>query len=95
MDKVKQFRNIAEEIASLYERKNSDYGDSFGETFEKLGIISAITRMSDKMNRIISLSTTNQQKVNDEAVEDTLKDLAAYSIMTLIEINNRKVCSSK
>lgn len=90
IDKVAQFKSIANSLASLYERKNSDYGDSFGETFKKLGIISSITRMSDKMNRIISLTTKENQKVNDESISDTLMDLASYSIMTLIELGYGK-----
>lgn len=90
IDKVAQFKSIANSLASLYERKNSDYGDSFGETFKKLGIISSITRMSDKMNRIISLTTKKNQKVNDESIADTLMDLASYSIMTLIELGYGK-----
>lgn len=90
IDKVAQFKSIANFLASLYERKNSDYGDSFGETFKKLGIISSITRMSDKVNRIISLTTKKNQKVNDESIADTLMDLASYSIMTLIELGYGK-----
>lgn len=86
MDKVEQFRNIAKGLADLYERKNSDYGDSFGKTFQSLGIISAITRISDKYNRIVSLATNKEQKVKDEAIEDTLRDMASYCIMTLIEL---------
>lgn len=86
MNKVYRFRNIANSLADLYEKKNHDYGDSFGKTFQSLGIISAITRISDKYNRIVSLATTKEQKVKDEAIEDTLKDMASYCIMTLIEL---------
>jgi len=46
--------------------------------------------MSDKMNRIISLTTKKNQKVNDESIADTLMDLASYSIMTLIELGYGK-----
>ena len=52
-----KFKDITEEMNALYERKNHDYGNSFSETFRKLGIISAATRMLDKMNRIVSLVT--------------------------------------
>ena len=52
MNKVKKFEEIANELTSLYEKKNACYGDSFGQTFEKLGIISAVTRISDKFNRL-------------------------------------------
>lgn len=60
-----KFKDITEEMNALYDRKNHDYGNSFSETFRKLGIISAATRMLDKMNRIVSLVTKDQQKVND------------------------------
>ena len=69
-----KFKDITEEMNALYERKNHDYGNSFSETFRKLGIISAATRMLDKMNRIVSLVTKDQQKVNDESLRDTLID---------------------
>lgn len=76
---------ICADLALTYRNKNHDYGDSFGETFQKLGIISAITRISDKTNRLQSLATKTA-KVTDEKIEDTLMDLANYAIMTLIEI---------
>ena len=83
---VSRFREITNQMADLYERKNHDYGDSFGETFRKLGPISAITRITDKYNRIVSLTTKGEQKVDGEAIEDTLIDLANYAIMTVMEM---------
>ena len=56
MDKVEIFREIADSLGNLYEKKNKAYGDSFGSTFEKLGIISAVTRISDKHNRLVNLA---------------------------------------
>lgn len=88
MDKVEQFKEIADSLSVLYAKKNEDYGDSFGKTFEELGIISAVTRMSDKMNRIKSLAIKGSN--NFESIEDTLRDLASYSIMTLVEIDRLK-----
>ena len=85
-----KFKDITEEMNSLYERKNHDYGNSFSETFRKLGIISAATRMLDKMNRIVSLVTKDQQKVNDESLRDTLIDIANYAVMTIMEIDKKK-----
>lgn len=85
-----KFKDITEEMNALYERKNHDYGNSFSETFRKLGIISAATRMLDKMNRIVSLVTKDQQKVNDESLRDTLIDIANYAIMTIMEIDKKK-----
>lgn len=87
---VEQFKQIAKEISELYEKKNKAYGNSFGDTYKKLGIISAITRISDKYNRICNLATSPNINDLNESIEDTLKDLAAYAIMTLIEIQNKK-----
>ena len=85
-----KFKDITEEMNALYERKNHDYGNSFSETFRKLGIISATTRMLDKMNRIVSLVTKDQQKVNDESLRDTLIDIANYAVMTIMELDKKK-----
>ena len=84
MTRVEKFKQIAEEITALYEKKDKAYGNSFGETYEKLGIISAVTRISDKYNRLCNLATNPNVDDLGESLEDTLKDLAAYSIMTLI-----------
>lgn len=87
MDKQQEFKNITTEMSELYKAKNHDYGDAFGQTFAELGIISAITRISDKTNRLKSLATKDQL-VDDERIEDTLMDLANYAVMTLIELRD-------
>ena len=87
--KVERFKEIANDLAELYEKKNADYGDSFGETYQKLGVISAITRMTDKLNRFTNLNLKGNQKVNNETLKDTILDLAAYAIMTAIEIERK------
>ena len=89
MDKIEKFKQITKEMIELYEKKNHDYGDSFGETYQKLGLISAVTRITDKVNRLQSLST-KEQKINDESIRDTLIDLADYAVMTIIEMDNEK-----
>lgn len=86
MTRAERFRTIAEQIACLYEQKNAAYGNSFGETYAKLGIVSAATRISDKVNRLCSLAVNPNIDDLGESIEDTLKDLAAYSIMTIIEL---------
>lgn len=80
-DLVAKHKEICEKLNKIYEKKNHDYGDSFGETYNELGIISYITRMNDKMNRLKTLVKTDNQ-VKDESVSDTLLDLANYAIMT-------------
>ena len=91
-NKTEQHREICEKLNEIYKKKNKDYGDSFGETFRKLGIISAITRISDKYNRICSLATKSEseRQVKDETIRDTLLDMANYCIMTIIELDTQK-----
>ena len=84
---MRTFKEITNEMEALYERKNKDYGNSFGDTYERLGIISAVTRIQDKTNRLVNLVTGKQQAVNDESVRDTLIDLANYAVMTLVEMS--------
>lgn len=92
MNKIERHLEIVQSLNQLYASKNSDYGDSFGETYCKLGIISALTRISDKYNRLISLATKpeEERKVRDESIQDTLLDLSNYCIMTVIEMEVEK-----
>ena len=86
MTRVEHFTNIAEDITALYEKKDKAYGSSFQTTYEKLGIISAVTRISDKYNRLCNLATNKDIDNLGESIEDTLKDMAAYCIMTIMEL---------
>lgn len=90
MTNVDHFKQIAYTLALLYERKNNAYGNSFGDTFNRLGITSAVTRISDKYNRLCNLATHPNIDNLGESIEDTLMDLASYSIMTLMELDKQK-----
>lgn len=84
---VVAFSRIANELAELYSRKNHDYGDSFGKSVGRYGLVSALTRISDKFNRLEQLVLNRDDvQVKDERLEDTLKDLASYCIMTLVAL---------
>ena len=89
MDKIQRFCEITESLCNLYEKKNRAYGDSFGSTYQKLGIISAVTRISDKYNRLCNLATNLDIDNLGESIEDTLQDLASYAIMTIIELKKK------
>ena len=56
MTLVEQHKKICDNLNKIYEKKNHDYGNSFGETYKDLGIISAVTRISDKFNRLKTLA---------------------------------------
>lgn len=92
MTKIEQHKVICEQLNSIYQSKNHDYGDSFDKTFQSLGVISALTRITDKYNRAVSLCTKSKfdQKVMDESIEDTFMDMANYCIMTLIELQGER-----
>ena len=90
-NKVDKFKEIVDGMLDLYQRKQADYGDSAAKTFDEWGLISFLVRMEDKMNRAISLTKKKENpKVADEKIEDTLIDLANYSIMALIELDRAK-----
>lgn len=89
-NKENPFDAIIAEIQQLHENKNADYGDSFAKSVEKYGLISALTRISDKFNRAEQLILGNEAKVKDEKLRDTLIDLASYAIMTIVELDKQK-----
>lgn len=85
---IEQFKEITDSLCRLYEMKNRCYNNSFGDTYKKLGIISAVTRISDKYNRLCNLATNPDIDNLGESIEDTLRDMASYCIMTLMEMKN-------
>lgn len=88
-EKVQQFIDITTDMSKIYAAKNHDYGNSFEQSCDKFGIIASVVRLEDKMNRIESL-TVQKAKVKDESIKDTLLDLANYSIMTVMWLNNKQ-----
>ena len=76
------FAQTLENMLITHEAKNHDYGNSFDITCDTFGIVAALVRMWDKLNRLTSLSKTQDRKVVDEKIEDTLLDLANYAVMT-------------
>lgn len=86
-DKIKKHSDICKEMNELYAKKNEDYGDSFAKSYEEYGMAMSCIRLEDKLNRLKSLTLKDKKaKVNDESIEDTLKDLANYAVMTIIEL---------
>lgn len=91
MKKVEQHSIISRELTELYERKNADYGDSFGKSYAEYGLAMPCIRLEDKLNRLKNLTLRNgKQQIAEESIRDTLMDLANYAIMTIIEIDREK-----
>lgn len=82
---VNEHGKICKELNALYSAKNHDYGDSFRKTREIVPA-SILVRLHDKLGRLDSLLMAPETaKVKDESIDDTLKDLANYAIMELVE----------
>lgn len=85
-NKIERFKKLTDQLCEIYKKKNQDYGDSFSKTFKDFGLISAVTRIADKINRYDQL-TENERQVEDETIKDTLMDMAGYCIMTVMEMD--------
>lgn len=88
MSKENKFRAIVNEMADLYEKKNSNYGDSFAKLYEELGAIAGLVPLWNKLHRATNLVKGDSS--NFESLEDTFKDLACYAVMNLIELEKTK-----
>ena len=89
-DNVHAHLEVCGELNVVYERKNADYGDSFAQSLDKHGLIAAIVRMDDKLNRVTSLNSSGDIQVTDESLRDTVMDLANYAIMTVMWMDSIK-----
>jgi hypothetical protein len=85
-----RYHEILWEMSLLHDRKAADYGT--GEdplanirASEEFGIpawLGAVLRGNDKMTRIKSF--TINKRLENESLEDSLKDLAAYALISLL-----------
>lgn len=89
-DKVETFATIVKEMTELYAKKNHDYGNSFDEGCDKIGTGYPLGRLLDKMNRLIACMGKEDEMQVNESIEDTLTDLACYSVMTLSYLRRKK-----
>ncbi len=81
-----KFERVCKGLADLYEEKNKRYDNSFSKQFQKSGLLTSVIRLNDKVSRFESLVNNPSDDGGDESIVDTLKDLANYSIMTLMEL---------
>ena len=91
-DQYEEHEKITTQMSQVYKAKNADYGDSFHKSHVQHGPIAAVVRMDDKLQRINNLLLSgNQRQIKDEAVEDTLLDLANYAVMLIVELRRAKI----
>lgn len=86
---TEKFKKITEELVTLYVKKNKAYGNAFSQTYKQLGLVSAVTRINDKNNRLINLCKNKNIDDLGESIDDTLRDMACYCIMALMELDAR------
>lgn len=84
-----RFNQLLKEIQTLHEAKNSDYSsdkaklECFMEA-EQIGVPAfkgCFIRLGDKYKRAQQLIRKKQGEVSDEKIEDTMRDLAIYSLL--------------
>ena len=91
-ENVVSFRAIQDKLVNIYAKKNHDYGDSFNEGCNELGVGYAFSRIFDKTKRFQTLAKGIMNnnlsiEVQDETIEDTIMDLANYCMMYLAWID--------
>lgn len=79
------FENILQEMQELYNKKNHDYGNSFSDTIKEFGLVPAVARINDKMQRLKQLVKGEKMQVS-ESMRDTLMDMANYCVLTIMEL---------
>jgi hypothetical protein len=91
------FESILEEMLKIHKEKNADYSAEglFGnfQESQRIGIPDykgAFVRLQDKYSRCCNLIKGQQAQVVDESLEDTLIDLANYSIIVLYLLRQHK-----
>ena len=87
MDRVQQMQQIHANALSVFKKKNTDYGDAFAT----YGTIGVLVRIGDKIQRLLQVSKTGINLVEDESLKDTLLDLHNYSALALMTLDDQDV----
>lgn len=85
----KAFKAITDEMFDTFKAKNHDYGSSFSKLFKECGMTYAYGHMAEKLERVKSLMK-DEAKVKGEGMKDSLKDLANYAILTIMELERKE-----
>lgn len=95
MNKLETYQNILRNLEETYKAKDNDYGNSVGYTYKKYGDVSFLVRITDKFNRIESLTDPKHNiTVKEEKLEDTVLDLANYCLLWLVEREQSKTINA-
>lgn len=82
-DQTKRVKEVFDDCLDLFKSKNNDYDSSFEDGLDIFGVSSPLSRIYDKVRRLISLLIKGNKRMVDENPKETFKDLLIYSAMTL------------
>lgn len=93
-------KGLTARMYDITSRKNADYTGASDDAFSNFRIVESLgfasveqgfmTRMSDKMSRLATFVKKGVFQVEDEKVEDTLLDLANYSLLFIGYLADKK-----
>ena len=79
------FKDIVGEMTETFVAKNTDYGNSVDITYLMFGETAQLVRLWDKLLRITQIYLSGESAVKSESTEDTLQDMAVYSIIAIAQ----------
>ena len=88
-----EFFNIIEKMKDIHSNKSHDYAGTSEDPFANLKLSTkmgipywkgCLVRIGDKFSRLCSFARQGELQVKDESIEDTLIDMANYSVICLI-----------
>ena len=91
------YLKIIDNLKSTFLKKDADYGSAVKNNYDqfesygyKEGLKYVLGRISEKYHRLLNLTYSNEQPKVNESIQDTLLDLANYSILALISYNEHQ-----
>ena len=79
----KEFGEILNELSELHIKKDNDYGSKVLDIIGLKGITIYLVSKSLRLNNLLS---GNIRTVENEKLEDTIKDLAVYAVLGIQQL---------
>ena len=76
----------------IAEKKNNDYADSEDalSNFRDFGFYGVVVRLNDKFKRLVNIVKKGSYSVEDESIEDTLRDIDNYIPIAYVMLKEEK-----
>ena len=87
--RVLNHASLLGDLSHIYVDRNRKYGNSFSQNFLDFGMMYPVSRIGEKYNRLKG-AIKNDDVYSDESLEDTLLDIANYSLLTIMELRNQE-----